>query len=93
MEVLKTAAIGRNLAEAYEFLMDDQECTAEEINRFEVLSARRISTQFVVSEELATESFDGQRTVEVWEFEVFGHLDEPATLLKFAPKIIARQPA
>jgi len=76
VEVLKVAAIGRNLAEAYKFLMKDQECTAADVNRFEVLSARRISAGFRVSDELAESPFDGQRTVEVWEFEVFGHLDE-----------------
>ena len=91
MEVLKTTAIGRNLAEAYYALLADQECTVADVNRFEVLSARRISSEFRVSDELAESAFDGQRTVEVWEFEVFGHLDEEEPALQFAPKNIARQ--
>jgi hypothetical protein len=66
MEVLKTAAIGRNLAEAYEALLEDQQCTVADVNRFEALSARRISAAFRVSDELAESSFDGEHTVEVW---------------------------
>ena len=79
METIKTSAIGRNLKEAYDHLLNDQGCYSDDINRFEVLSARRISTEFQVADELARESFDGQKTVEVWEFEVFGHLDLPET--------------
>lgn len=75
MDLIKTSAIGRNLKEAYDNLLEDQECYSDDVNRFEVLSARRISSQFQVADELARDSFDGQRTVEVWEFEVFGHLD------------------
>jgi hypothetical protein len=75
MQALRTTAIGRNLGEAYDYLIKDQGCTFPEVSRFEVISARRISTQFRISNELATEAFDGQHTVEVWEFEVFGHVD------------------
>jgi len=82
MEVLKTTAIGRNLGEAYNSLLEEQDCFSEDVNRFEVLAARRISTQFQVADELAKESFGGKKTVEVWEFEVFGHLDLPETPLK-----------
>jgi hypothetical protein len=68
VEVLKVAEIGRDLAEAYGALMVDQDCTFPDVNRFEVLSARRISARFRASDDLAKECFDGQRTVEVWEF-------------------------
>jgi hypothetical protein len=91
VEVLKVAEIGRGLAEAYGALLVDQDCTFPDVNRFEVLSARRISAQFQASDELAEECFDGQRTVEVWEFEVFGHLDEQEPALQVAPKNIAPQ--
>jgi hypothetical protein len=52
-------------------------------------ATRRISSGFRVSGELAEECFDGQHTVEVWEFEVFGHLDEPDSVLQLAQKHIA----
>jgi hypothetical protein len=73
MKALTTEAIGRDLAEAYDYLIQDQECTFPDVSRFEVLSARRVSTEFSISHELAEKAFDGQHTVEVWEFTVFGH--------------------
>lgn len=91
MEVQKTAEIGRNLAEAYYALLADQECTFADVNRFEVLSAKRISTGFRVSDERVERTFDWQRTVEVWEFEVFGHLDDRDSVLQFTPKNITSQ--
>jgi len=90
VEVLKVAEIGRNLAEAYGALMGDQDCTFQNVNRFEVLSARRISARFEASEELARECFNGQRTVEVWEFEVFGHLDEEDSVVQVNSGSLAR---
>jgi hypothetical protein len=73
METLRTTVIGRNLAEAYDTLIEDQESTFPDVSRFEVIAARRISTEFRVTHELAMEAFDGQHTVQVWECEVFGH--------------------
>ena len=42
------SAIGRNLVEAAQSLLDDQDGFFDDIARFEILSARRISTSFRV---------------------------------------------
>lgn len=91
VEVLKVSEIGRDLAEAYDSLLIDQDCTFPDVNCFEVLSARRISTKFQVDKDTAEECFNGQRTVEVWEFEVFGHLVEEDSIVQVTAKDAARQ--
>lgn len=62
------SAVGRNLAEAANNLLAEQAEFFEGIARFEIISARRISTSFRVQ-------YAGHQAEmrEVWEFEVFTH--------------------
>ena len=62
------SAIGRNLVEATQNLLADQACFFDGITRFEILSARRISTSFRVM----ITGHEGELW-EVWEFEFFAH--------------------
>lgn len=64
------SAIGRNLVEAADNLLSDQEIFFDGAARFEILSARRISTSFQVQ----YTGHEGEFW-EVWEFEFFTHLD------------------
>ena len=62
------SAIGRNLVEAANKLLADQAGFFDGVARFEILSARRISTSFRVQ----YTGHEGELW-EVWEFEVFTH--------------------
>jgi hypothetical protein len=64
------SAIGRNLVEAAENLLADQAGFFDGVARFEILSARRISTSFRVQ----ITGHEGELW-EVWEFEIFTHSD------------------
>jgi hypothetical protein len=93
VEVLRVVEVGPDLQRAYGALLVGLEDTYPDDNRFEVLSARRISSAFKISEELSGECFRGQRTVEAWEFEVFRHLgDERPVLQVTSTNTIRRQP-
>jgi len=73
ISVMKTvfeSATGRNLVEATQNLLADQAGFFEGVARFEILSARRISTSFRVE----ISGHEGERR-EVWEFEFFAHSD------------------
>jgi hypothetical protein len=62
------SAPGRNLEEATKNLRADQACFFDGVTRFEILSARRISTSFRVQ----IDGHEGELW-EVWEFEFFTH--------------------
>jgi hypothetical protein len=64
------AGIGRDLVEATQHLLADQACFFDGISRFEILSARRISTSFRVN----YKGHEGELR-EVWEFEFFAHAE------------------
>jgi hypothetical protein len=68
MKTVLESAIGRDLVEATQNLLADQACFFEGVARFEILSARRISTSFRVE----ISGREGERR-EVWEFEIFTH--------------------
>ena len=65
------SAIGRDLVEATQHLNADQACFFEGVVRFEILSARRISTSYRVQ----IEGHEGELW-EVWEFEIFSHAEK-----------------
>jgi len=62
------SAKGRNLVEAAQNLLADQAGFFDGVARFEILSARRISTSFLVH----ISGHEGELW-EVWEFEIFTH--------------------
>ncbi len=62
------SAIGRNLVEAAKNLLTDQAGFFDGVARFEILSARRISTSYLVK----ITGHEGELW-EVWEFEIFSH--------------------
>ena len=64
------SAIGRNLVEAANKLFTDQAGFFDGVARFEILSARRLSTSFCVQ----ITGHEGELW-EVWEFEFFTHSD------------------
>jgi hypothetical protein len=64
------SGIGRNLVEAANNLLADQADFFDGVSRFEIISARRISTSFRVE----YTGHEGELW-EVWEFEFFAHPD------------------
>lgn len=68
MKTIYESAKGRNLAEAANNLLSDQAGFFDGVARFEILSARRISTSFRVQ----ITGHEGELW-EVWEFEIFTH--------------------
>jgi len=64
------SAPGRNLVEATQNLLADQECFFDDVARFEILSARRLSTSYRVR----YEGHEGELW-EIWEFEFFTHAE------------------
>ena len=69
-KTIRKSASDRDLVEAAENLLADQACFFDGVTRFEILSARRIST----SRRIYWEGREGE-LVEVWEFEFFTHSD------------------
>jgi len=69
-KTIRESAMGRDLIEAADNLLSDQACFFEGVVRFEIISARRISSSYRVQ-------WDGRENelVEVWEFEFFTHSD------------------
>ena len=67
-KTLYESATGRNLAEATQNFLSAQADFFEGIDRFEILSARRISTSYRVQ----YTGHEGEFW-EVWEFEFFAH--------------------
>jgi hypothetical protein len=68
MKTVLESAKGRNLVEAAQNLLTDQAGFFDGVARFEILSARRISTSFLVK----IAGHEGEQW-EVWEFEIFTH--------------------
>ena len=68
MKTIYESAKGRNLAEATNNLLLEQAGFFDGVARFEILSARRISTSFPVQ----IAAHEGELW-EVWEFEIFTH--------------------
>jgi hypothetical protein len=62
--------MGRNLVEAAERLLDGQAGFFDDVARFEIISARRISTSYRIQ----FPEHKGELW-EVWEFELFAHPD------------------
>jgi hypothetical protein len=67
-KTIHESAIGRNLVEAAKNLLSDQSGFFDGVARFEILSARRISTSFRVQ----IAGHEGELW-EVWEFQIFTH--------------------
>jgi hypothetical protein len=68
MKTIYESAKGRNLVEAAQNLLSEQAGFFDGVVRFEILSARRISTSFRVQ----ITGHEGELW-EVWEFEIFTH--------------------
>lgn len=68
MKTVFESAICRNLVEAARNLLSDQAGSCDRAARFEILSARRISTTFLVE----ISGHEGELW-EVWEFEILAH--------------------
>jgi hypothetical protein len=67
-KTIHESAVGRNLVEAADNLLTDEATFFDGVARFEIISARRISTSFSVN----YPGHEGELW-EVWEFEIFTH--------------------